>query len=118
MRDSASALREAKATPQIPHTLLFDLRRREEGGAGTDGLRKHSSVPQFAASQIAAPCIFHDDAVGWIDDDPTSIHENLRNHMFGIAVGSQKEQAAHSQIGTSRKIQEGIRCSAADIQQL
>jgi len=38
MRDSASVLREAKATPQIPHTLLFDLRRREEGGAGTDGM--------------------------------------------------------------------------------
>ncbi len=85
---------------------------------GADGLRKHGRIPQFATSQIAAPCIFHDDAVGWIDDDPPSIHENLRNHMFGIAVGSQKEQAAHSQIGTSRKIQEGIRCSAADIQQL
>src|SRR5258708_7814788 len=37
-RDSASALREAKATPQMPHTLLFDLRGREEGGARTDGV--------------------------------------------------------------------------------
>src|SRR5256886_12998978 len=35
-RDSASALREANATPHIPHTLLFDLRRGEEGRAGTD----------------------------------------------------------------------------------
>src|SRR4029077_18654919 len=32
-RDSASALREANATPHIPHTLLFDFRRREEGHA-------------------------------------------------------------------------------------
>src|SRR5258708_31065462 len=32
-RDSASALREANATPHIPHTLLLDLRRREEGRA-------------------------------------------------------------------------------------
>src|ERR1700730_14400590 len=31
-RDSASAVRLANATPQIPHTLLFDLRRAEEGG--------------------------------------------------------------------------------------
>jgi len=37
-RDSASALREAKATPQMPHTLLFDLRRGEEGSARTDGV--------------------------------------------------------------------------------
>jgi len=85
---------------------------------GADGLRKQGRIPQLAASQIATPCILHDDPVSWIDDDPTSMQENLRNHMFGIAVGSQKEQAAHSQIGTPRKIQEGIRCSAADIQQL
>src|SRR5437879_2974115 len=37
-RDSASAVREANATPHIPHTLLFDFRRREEGGARTDGV--------------------------------------------------------------------------------
>src|SRR5271154_4297084 len=37
-RDSASALREAKATPQIPHTLLFDLRSGEEGGAGANNV--------------------------------------------------------------------------------
>src|SRR6266446_8377778 len=37
-RDSASALREANATPHMPHTLLFDLRRGEEGGAGTDSM--------------------------------------------------------------------------------
>src|SRR5215467_11250171 len=30
-RNSASELREAKATPQIPHTLLSNLRRREKG---------------------------------------------------------------------------------------
>src|SRR5438045_5389765 len=35
-RDSASALREVKATPQIPHTLFFDLRRREERRACPD----------------------------------------------------------------------------------
>src|SRR5437879_2678460 len=35
-RDSACALREANATPHIPHTLLFDLRSGKEGGAGTD----------------------------------------------------------------------------------
>src|SRR5712692_3596927 len=43
-RDSASALREANATPHIPHTLLFDLRRGEEGGAGAD-----SVLPQTEA---------------------------------------------------------------------
>src|SRR5256885_5159738 len=37
-RDSASPVREANATPHIPHTLLFDFRRREEGGARTDGV--------------------------------------------------------------------------------
>src|SRR5882724_10553784 len=37
-RASASPLREANATPQIPHTLLFNLRRGEEGGTGTDGM--------------------------------------------------------------------------------
>src|SRR5205823_1434353 len=37
-RDSASALREANATPHIPHTLLFDLRRGKEGGSGTDSV--------------------------------------------------------------------------------
>src|SRR5436309_9510886 len=35
-RDSASVLRVLKATPQIPHTLFFDLRRREEGRARSD----------------------------------------------------------------------------------
>src|ERR1700720_3908618 len=30
-RNSASLLRDANATPQIPHTLFFDLRSREEG---------------------------------------------------------------------------------------
>src|SRR5271163_4137521 len=35
-RDSASAVRAAKATPQIPHTLAFDLRSRKENGGGTD----------------------------------------------------------------------------------
>src|SRR5213080_2675037 len=37
-RDSASLVREANATPHIPHTLLFDFRRREEGGTRTDGV--------------------------------------------------------------------------------
>src|SRR5271168_3875784 len=32
-RASASALREANATPHMPHTLLFDLRRGKEGSA-------------------------------------------------------------------------------------
>src|SRR5690242_16779378 len=33
-RASASVLRVTNATPQIPHTLLFDLRRLEECGPG------------------------------------------------------------------------------------
>src|ERR1700694_5298950 len=37
-RDSASALREAKATPHMPHTLLFDLRGREEGSASANSI--------------------------------------------------------------------------------
>src|SRR5208282_249462 len=37
-RDSASLLREAKATPQIPHTLLLDLRSRKEGHPGAQGV--------------------------------------------------------------------------------
>src|SRR6202049_1322871 len=32
-RDSASAVRLANGTPQMPHTLLFDLRGAEERGA-------------------------------------------------------------------------------------
>ena len=35
-RDSASAVRAAKATPQMPHTLAFDLRSRKENGRGAD----------------------------------------------------------------------------------
>src|SRR5580692_8243121 len=37
-RDSASLLLEAKATPQIPHTLLLDLRSRKERHAGAQGV--------------------------------------------------------------------------------
>src|SRR5580692_2071959 len=37
-RVSASLLLEAKATPQIPHTLLLDLRSRKEGHAGAQGV--------------------------------------------------------------------------------
>src|SRR3979490_701524 len=48
-RDSAFALREAKATPHIPHTLLFDLRSGEEGGAGADGV-----LPQMEARDSQA----------------------------------------------------------------
>src|SRR5258708_23446027 len=43
-RDSACALREAKATPHMPHTLLFDLRRGEEGGAGSHGVRPQTEA--------------------------------------------------------------------------
>src|ERR1700687_2392525 len=43
-REPASALREAKATPHMPHTLLFNLRRGEEGGAGTDGIRPQAEA--------------------------------------------------------------------------
>src|SRR5579859_7831802 len=32
-RASASLLRDANATPQIPHTLLLDLRSRKESGS-------------------------------------------------------------------------------------
>src|SRR5271155_5606108 len=35
-RDSASAVRAAKATPQMPHTLAFDLRSRKENRRGAD----------------------------------------------------------------------------------
>src|ERR1700676_4883991 len=49
-RDWASALREAKATPHMPHTLLFDLRRGEEGGARTNGVLSQTKArdPQAA----------------------------------------------------------------------
>src|SRR5216683_6092305 len=43
-RDSACALREAKATPHMPHTLLFDLRRGEEGGTRTAGIFAHTEA--------------------------------------------------------------------------
>src|SRR5713226_10671586 len=43
-RDSASALRDAKATPHIPHTLLFNPRRGEESSAATNG-----ALPQMEA---------------------------------------------------------------------
>src|SRR5580704_7295081 len=43
-RDSASALREANATPHIPHTLLFDLRSGKEGAA-----RAHRVLAQMKA---------------------------------------------------------------------
>src|SRR5229473_2972415 len=76
---------------------------------GADGLGKHGGIPQIATCQIAAPRILHDDPIGWIYDDPASAHKNLRNHVLRVAVGSQEEQAAYSQIGTSCKIQEGIR---------
>src|SRR5271155_1049537 len=35
-RDSASAVRAAKATPQMPHTLAFDLRSRKENRRGAN----------------------------------------------------------------------------------
>src|SRR5579859_160156 len=43
-RDSASLLRDAKATPHMPHTLLFDLRGRKEG----------DSSAQVALAQVKA----------------------------------------------------------------
>src|SRR5882762_7805068 len=49
-RDSASALREANATPHIPHTLLFDLRRGEEGGAGTDSMLSQTEARDSQAA--------------------------------------------------------------------
>src|SRR6266700_170516 len=54
-RDSAAVLREANATPHIPHTLLLDLRRREEGCAGAPHLRAKMKT---AESQTAdgIPC--------------------------------------------------------------
>src|SRR6267378_1981444 len=70
-RDSASALREANATPHMPHTLLFDLRRGEEDGAS--GLGKQHWILQILARQIVAPCILHDEPVSGIDDDPAFV---------------------------------------------
>src|ERR1700739_2024010 len=41
-RDPASEVRETNATPQIPHTLFFDLRCGKEGLA-----RAHDVLPQM-----------------------------------------------------------------------
>src|SRR5229473_7902959 len=49
-RDSASVLREANATPHMPHTLFFNLRRGEEGGAGSNGLRPQMEARNFQAA--------------------------------------------------------------------
>jgi hypothetical protein len=49
-RDSASALREAKATPHMPHTLLFDPRRGEEGGTGTVGILPQTEARDFQSA--------------------------------------------------------------------
>src|SRR5438046_8553948 len=53
-RDSASVLRVVKATPQIPHTLFFDLRRREEGCARSDYVRseEHTSELQSLTNLV------------------------------------------------------------------
>src|SRR5215831_17653120 len=48
-RDSASELRTVKATPQMPHTLLFDLRRREEGRASADRVPSQLESGNFQA---------------------------------------------------------------------
>src|SRR5580765_563148 len=49
-RASASALRVANATPHIPHTLFFDLRRRKEGCA-----RPHRVLPQVETRNSHTP---------------------------------------------------------------
>jgi hypothetical protein len=49
-RDSASAERAAKATPQIPHTLAFDLRSREESGGGADEMFAEVKARDFQAA--------------------------------------------------------------------
>ena len=62
--------------------------------------------------------VLHDDPVSRVHDDPAIVNQDFSNHMLGGVLGRQKEQAAHSQIGTSREIQEGVRRRAADVQQL
>src|SRR5271168_64098 len=49
-RDSASAVRAAKATPQIPHTLAFDLRSRKENRRRADQM-----FAEMEARNLQAP---------------------------------------------------------------
>src|SRR5271154_3318125 len=46
-RDSASAVRAAKATPQMPHTLAFDLRSRKEDRRGADQMLAEMEARNF-----------------------------------------------------------------------
>src|SRR6202790_4048953 len=54
-RNSASLLRDANATPQIPHTLLLDLRSRKEGYTSAQGVL---AQVETGDSQVAVgvPC--------------------------------------------------------------
>src|ERR1051325_1506665 len=51
-RASASLLRVKKATPQIPHTLLFSFRCAEERGPGLREVRAQMKARNF---QLAVP---------------------------------------------------------------
>src|SRR5205807_8907765 len=52
-RASACVLRELKATPQMPHTLFFDLRGRKEG----DTRAKHAVAQRKTRHSQPAICI-------------------------------------------------------------
>src|SRR5580692_911196 len=54
-RVSASLLLEAKATPQIPHTLLLDLRSRKEGHPGAQGVLAQVEA-RNSQTAIGVPC--------------------------------------------------------------
>jgi hypothetical protein len=54
-RDSASLLPEAKATPQIPHTLLFDLRSRKESHASAQGVFAQVEA-RNSQTAVGVPC--------------------------------------------------------------
>src|SRR5579862_6387497 len=54
-RDSASLLPEAKATPQIPHTLLFDPWSRKEGRPGAQSVLAQVEAGN-SQTAIGIPC--------------------------------------------------------------
>src|SRR5580704_6901021 len=83
-RDSASLLREAKATPQIPHTLLFDLRRRKEGHTRAHGVLAEVEA-RNAQSAIRVP---------GQDSAQQQEQENRRDAQHQIEKGFSLEQQA------------------------
>src|SRR5580700_8909881 len=54
-RNSASLLRDANATPQIPHTLLLDLRSRKEGHPSAQGVLAKVETGN-SQTAVGVPC--------------------------------------------------------------